>query len=182
MDEELKSYVTDYWQSIIDALVQSLKDVGRYASGVTAQRIGEINTTPVTFIYDDELEISVSMPYYAKFMDEGVSGAVNNKSISRFKYTTKMPPISAIRLFMFNRTIVARDYRKISNMKKSSARQNQIDKVQNRLAYAIAYKIWRDGLKPTHFYSKVLTDKKLVEFERELLKGYGRTIINIINI
>lgn len=181
MEKELYNQLSVFWQKVIDDLVKSLQDVNRFASGNTAQAIGSFNGTPVKFVSADLFEVTLFMPDYYKYIDEGVSGAVNNRSVSQYKYTTKRPPISAIRKFMINRSIVGSDYKDLKRQRKSSARSQSVDKSLNRIAYAIAYKIWRDGLKPTRFYSNVVNDDLLSKFENELLEGYGKLIFDIID-
>jgi len=180
MNDEIYDNINGFWQKVIDDLVQSLKDVGRYASGVTAQSIGAFNMQPVT-MQSEGFEITIAMPSYYIFMDEGVSGAVNNKGISRFKYTNKRPPISAIRAFMINRSIVGDDFR-AARKSTGKNRQSNIDKALNKVAYAIAYKIWRDGLKPTNFFSDVVNDKLLTKFENEIVSEYSQLIIDSIKL
>ena len=180
MEKELFSHVDAFWQKVIDDLVKSLQDVGRYASGVTAQSIGSFNGTPVK-INSDGFEVTLYMPDYYKFLDEGVSGAVNNTNISQYKYSSKRPPIKAIRKFMLNRGIVGNDYRQLKSQKRGQAKTDSIEKSLNRIAYAIAYKIWKDGQKPTHFYSNVVNDKLLLTFEKELLEGYGKLVLDIFD-
>jgi len=140
--------------------------------------IGGMNKYPVTLI-SQGFEITIALPYYWDFMDSGVSGAVNNTSISEYRYKNKKPPISAIRLFMQNRGIVGKNYTKIRDMPRSEKRQRAIDEELNRVAYAIAYKIWRDGLLPTNWVSDVLNDNLLRRFEEQILNEYGRLIIEI---
>lgn len=179
--KELYNEVNGFWQQVIDDLVQSLKDVGRYASGNTAQSIGSFNTTPVTLI-SNGFEITIAMPDYAKYIDEGVSGAVNNKNISQYKYTNKKPPIKAIRQFMLNRGIVGQNYRNIRSQPKGEGRTRKINDELNSVAFAIAYSIWRDGLKKTNFYSDVVNDNLLSNFAEQLTNEYGRLIIDKITI
>ena len=74
---KLYNSLTDYWQTIVDDLVQSLIDVGRYASGNTAQSIGAMNTKPIT-LTSTGFKVQISMPDYYQYIDEGVSVAKNN--------------------------------------------------------------------------------------------------------
>ena len=166
----------NYWQTIVDSLVQSLYDVGRVASGATAQSIGQGNTKPVTLTASG-FNISVAMPDYYEYIDEGVSGSKNNKGISRFKYTDKRPPISAIRKFMLNRGI---NSPKRSNT--TSGKRRDAESIRNGIAYAIAYKIFTDGQKPTNFYSNVINDKQLLDFEAKLLEQFSDYVVSIVRV
>lgn len=178
---ELFPFLASFWQKVIDDLVQSLRDVNRYASGNTAQQIGAFNAVPVKFVSSNAFEVTIAMPTYSKFIDQGVSGAKRNQNISPFKYTTKRPPISAIRLFMLNRGIVATDFRRVSATT-GRGRGSAIETSLNRLAYAIAHKIFEDGLRPTNFYSDVVNDTLLLNFEKQIIEEYGKLIIDIIDI
>ena len=175
-DKRLIGMLNQYWQKIVDELVQSLYDVGRVASGATAQSIGSLNTNPVT-ITGGGFRIQISMPKYYQYIDEGVSGAKFNQGISRFKYTNLMPPISAIRKFMLNRGITEP---RSKNTKSGSRRDAEA--IRNGIAYAIAKSIFEKGLKPTNFYSNVINDQELLDFETKLLEQYRRYIIDIIEI
>ena len=181
MNDEIYDSLNGFWQKVIDDLVQSFKDnYGNFPRSVTRQEIGGMNVTPVK-VQAEGFEITIAMPYYWQFMDLGVSGAVNNKGISKFKYTNKRPPIKAIRQFMLNRSIVGKDFR-AARASKGKGRQQSIDKALNNVAYAIAYKIWRDGLKPTHFFSDVVNDKLLTKFENEIANDYSQLIIDSIKL
>jgi len=175
-DKRLIGMLNQYWQKIVDDLVKSLYDVGRVASGATAQSIADGNTNPIT-ITSNGFRIQIAMPDYYQYIDEGVSGAKNNTGISRFKYTSKMPPISAIRKFMLNRGI---DPAKESNT--TSGKRRDDEAIRNGLAYVIARSIFENGVKPTNFYSNVINDKKLLDFESKLLDQYRKYIIDIIKV
>ncbi len=180
-DKRLIGMLNQYWQKIVDDLVKSLYDVGRVASGATAQSIGSLNTNPV-MITGGGFKIQISMPPYYQFIDEGVSGAEYNKGISRFSYKSpyswkNAPPISAIRKFMLNRGITEP---RGSNTK--SGKRRDAEAIRNGIAFAIARSIWSKGLKPTNFYSNVINDQELLDFESKLLDQYRRYIIDIIEI
>jgi len=175
-DKRLIGMLNQYWQQIVDDLVKSLYDVGRVASGATAQSIADGNTNPIT-ITSNGFRIQIAMPDYYQYIDEGVSGAKNNTGISRFKYTSKMPPISAIRKFMLNRGI---DPAKESNT--TSGKRRDAEAIRNSIAFAISYSIWSKGLAKTNFYSDVINDQKLLDFESKLLDQYRKYIIDIIKV
>ena len=173
---ELFNSLTQYWQKIVDELVQSLYDVGKVASGQTAQNIGAFNPKPVQLTAGG-FRIQIAMPDYYQYIDEGVSGAKNNTGISRFKYTDKMPPISAIRKFMLNRGI---DPSKQSNTK--SGKRRDAEAIRNSIAFVIARSIYENGLDKTNFYSNVINDQELLEFEAKLIQQYRKYIIDIVTV
>jgi hypothetical protein len=179
MQKELYSKLDKYWQQLVDDLIQSLKDVDRYASGVTAQSIGEFNTKPVS-IQAGGFTVLLNMPDYYEFLDEGVSGAINNKNRSQFKYTNKRPPIKAIRKFMRNRGIVPKNFRQAKNSKTKGGKRKSADDLLDSLAFAISYGIYKNGTKKTNFYSDVVNDQRLLDFETNALEFYGDYIIKIL--
>jgi len=177
LKERLFDSLLEYWQKIVDDLVQSLYDVGRVASNVTAQQIGAAEEgASLVEITTSGFRVRIGMPPYYQFIDEGVSGAKRNTGISRFKYKDKKPPVSAMLKFMKNRRINPTP----KNTK--AGKQRDAQAIRNGVAYAIAHKIWRDGLEPTNFYSKVINDPQLQEFERRLLEQYSDFILDIIRI
>ncbi len=171
---DLYNSLTKYWQEVVDELVASLYKVNRVASGVTAQSIGDLNSKPIT-LSASGFKVQIAMPDYYQFIDEGISGAKYNRGISRFKYTDKMPPISAIRKFMLNRGI---NPIKKSNTRLGKKRNNEA--IRNGLAFVIAKSIYEKGIEPTHFYSNVINDKKLLNFEAQLLTQYRKYIIDLV--
>ena len=173
---ELFDSLLDYWQKVVNELTESLEDNYKMSSGLTAQRIGEFNSQPVE-LTTQGFKVTISMPDYYQFLDEGVSGAKFNTSISRFRYKDKMPPIKAIRRFMANRGITQP---KNSNTKAGKARDKE--DVLNGIAFAISRSIYNKGLKKTNFYSDVINDEQIVKLERKLLAQYQRYVIDIVRI
>ena len=177
--EILFNGLTEYWQTVVDDLVQSLRDVDRYVSGNTAQAIGETpkGEPKIVHITTQGFNVKLWMTDYYEFIDEGVSGAKYNKGISRFKYTDKMPPISAIRKFMAKREI---NPVKRSNTK--SGKRRDAEAIRDGVAFAIARKIYENGLKPTNFYSNVMNDEKILDMERMLMDKFGVYVLSIVEI
>jgi hypothetical protein len=177
--------LTIYWQKTVDELVKSLYDVGRVASGKTAQNIGAFNKTPVQ-INSKGYKITISMPDYYQFLDEGVSGTKKNTGISRFKYKDKMPPIKAIRRFMLNRGIKnfsdIKSKRGYKPRNTTAGKRRDAEEIRNSIAFVIARSIYENGQEPTKFYTNVINDKKLQDFERRLIDFYRANIIDIIEI
>lgn len=177
---DLYDTLDDFWKQVVNDLIQSLKDVDRYASGNTAQSIGEENTRPVEIV-SNGFKITLGMfPYYA-FMDEGVSGAKNNKGISRFAYKDKMPPIKAMRQFMINRGIVSANFQDLKRGNRAQRKQN-IEQALNGVAFAISRKIYENGLKPTNFYSNVVNDALIDKFAQQILNKYSDLVFDIVAI
>jgi hypothetical protein len=189
-DKRLIGMLNQYWQKIVDDLVKSLYDVGRVASGATAQSIADGNTNPIT-ITSNGFRIQIAMPTYYQFIDEGVSGAEKNKGISRFSYKSPFswknaPPISAVRKFMLNRGISKfsdiKAKRSYTRKNTKSGKRRDAEAIRNSIAFAVSYNIWKYGLDKTNFYSNVINDKELLDFERKLLDQYRKYIIDIIRV
>lgn len=183
-----------YWQTVVDDLVKELTIAYAGSSGNTRQAIGKDNAKPVSLTASG-FKVTITMPDYYLFLDEGVSGARYNKNISRFKYDKLMPPISAIRKFMQNRGITQPKQINRKNRPKNqpikrkqrpkntrAGRKRDKEDILNGIAFAIAYSIWERGLKKTEFYSKVINDKKLLELEASLIQQYSAYVLETIKV
>jgi len=193
---DLFDSLLDYWQKVVNELTDSLENEYKMSSGLTAQRIGELNSQPVE-LTSQGFKVTISMPPYYQFMDEGVSGAKFNKNISRFKYKDKgkgkggrgqkgIPNIGAILNFMDNRGIKSFDditpKRAFNARNTKSGKKRDAQEIRRNVAFAIAYNIWKYGQEPTNFYSNVINDEQIVKLERKLLAQYQQYVIDIIRI
>ena len=185
IQDKLFDSLLDYWQKVVDELEKNLYIANKVASGKTVQSIGELNQQPVT-ITASGFKVQISMPSYYQFIDEGVSGAKYNTSISRFKYTNKMPPISAIRKFMLNRGISKfsdiKPKRNYSGTNTKSGKRRDAEDIRKSIAFVIARSIYNYGLDKTNFYSNVINDKELLAFEQKLIDEYGDFILDVIKV
>ena len=193
---KLYDNLLDYWQKIVDGLVNNLEDEYKMSSGLTAQRVGQFNANPIS-LTSQGFKITISMPDYYQFLDEGVSGAKFNKNISRFKYKDKgkgkggrgqkgIPNITAILNFMDNRGIKSFDditpKRAFKARNTKSGKKKDAQEIRKNVAFAIAYNIWKYGQEPTNFYSDVINDEQIVKLERKLLAQDQRYVIDIVRI
>jgi hypothetical protein len=195
MQKELYSKLDKYWQGIVDDLIKSLKEKDRYVSGVTAALIGgKGKNEPVDIftVKTGTIEVQLYMPEYYAFLDEGVSGAVNNKNRSQFSYKDKgkgaggrgqkgIPNVMAIRRFMRNRSIVPTNVRKAKNSKTKASKRQSAEDARMNLAFAISYNIWKNGTKKTNFYSDVVNDQRIADFGTNLIEYYGDYIIKVLS-
>lgn len=163
-----------YWMKLVNELKDSLKDSGLYASGNTYQSIGAFNSNPVV-INSKGFNITVGMPKYYQFLDEGVSGAKYNTGVSRFRYKNKYPNIDAIKTYMQNRGINPQ----VPNTKsgKSRTKEQMIDTV----AFLIARKIYEHGTRKTNFYSDVINDEQILKFENMFIDLYRKYAIELFD-
>jgi len=202
-EEEIFFALAEYWTKVVKELKSSLIAVGRNASDNTASQFGvppdekEVNLVTVT---SQGYAVKLWMPYYYDFINKGVSGTEITYA-TEYKYSDKMPPISAIRNFMFNRGISKprkkeRDKdtnklkSKISRLKRKertpkntrSAQRQDMDSMLNGIAFAIAKSIQKEGLKPTKFYDNVVNSQKIAQFEQELLDKFDEYVLEVIKI
>jgi hypothetical protein len=187
MQDKLFNSLLEYWQLIIDKLKKELTIAYSGSSGNTRQEITIANVNPISKT-NSGYKVSLFMPDYYEFLDEGVSGAKFNTSISRFKYRDKgkgkggrgqkgIPPTAAIRKFMKNRAITTP---RTKNTKAGKKRDTEA--VLQGIAFAIAYSIWSRGLEPSNFYSNVINDKELLAFEQKLIDEYGDFILDVVRV
>jgi len=202
-EEEIFFALAEYWTKVVKELKSSLIAVGRNASDNTASQFGvppdekEVNLVTVT---SQGYAVKLWMPYYYDFINKGVSGTEITYA-TEYKYSDKMPPISAIKNFMLNRGISKprkkeRDKdtnklkSKISRLKRKertpkntrSAQRQDMDSMLNGIAFAIAKSIQKKGLKPTKFYDNVVNSQKIAQFEQELLDKFDEYVLEVIKI
>lgn len=202
-EEEIFFALAEYWTKVVQELKSSLIAAGRNASGNTASQFGvppdesQVNLVTVT---SQGYAVKLWMPYYYDFINKGVSGTEITYA-TEYKYSDKMPPISAIRNFMLNRGISkprkkerAKDTNKlkskISRLKRKertpkntrSAQRQDMNSMLNGIAFAIAKSIQKEGLKPTKFYDNVVNSQKIAQFEQELLDKWGEYVLEVIKV
>jgi len=187
-----------YWQTVVNELREKLEDAYPMSSGATAAAIGTMNERPIQ-ITSRGFKVSISMPEYYEFLDQGVHGKTSSyskNSGSPFSYTNKMPPIDAIRKFMLNRGISKqrpREKQKISKKttkvkRKQRAKntragkRNDNEAVLDSIAFLIARSIFNKGLEATNFYSNVINDPELIKFEARLLTEFSEFITEIVRV
>lgn len=187
---DLQRDLVGYWNQVVIDLTKSLTNAYPGSSGRTRQSIGSLNAMPVELSVDGVF-IRIWMPPYYDFMDKGVRGARNKAINSPYSYKDKgrgpkggqkgMPPISAMRRFMLNRGIVGQNYRKIRSTKNKNTRKKAVDNELNKIAYAIAYKIWKNGLRGTKWYSRVINDARVRQFEEFVTDKYGQLVLEVFS-
>jgi hypothetical protein len=123
-----------------------IKTVGRYT--VAAMRndlakhdLKDSNLYKNVNFKPAKTRLTITMPNYAVFVDEGVEGAIEKKFRSRFSFKSKYPPFAAI--FDW----IKRYRRKIGRGRNKSGQYIS----DASLAFAIQRAIYRRGLKPKPF-------------------------------
>lgn len=186
MSKEL-DFLETFFQTAIDKIVDNLstmkdsKGHNRFASGVTAQEVGQPDNQQITE-YTNKWVVQIYMPYYYEFVDEGVSGWQNQKrNTGKFKFKKNGRPIprEAILSFMRNRGIVYNGYQSDKKKRGVKSKQSIKDKL-NQLAYIIGRSIKRKGTEGVPFYSSVMTEDFFKSFETDFLNVYGDKVLNDI--
>ena len=184
--ELLFKYLLVYWQKLIDGFRLELERAYPLSSGLTAATIDEGNATPIT-ITSNGYKVTIVMPSYYEYLDEGVSGAKYNTGRSRFKYTNKMPPISVIRKFMLNRGINSWDEIKSKNPGRTykntrSGKKQSAEEIRNSIAFVIAKSIYNKGTEGSNFYTNVINDKSILAFEEKLKARFANYVIDVVKV
>lgn len=114
----------------------------------------------------NSFEFDFSMEQYGLYQDKGVSGT-KKKYNTPYKYTNKMPPIS-----VFDKWIV----------KKGIAPRNEKGQLVSRkgLKFAIAKKIYTQGIKPSLFFTKPF-EKYYKRLPNQLQQKYGLDLDNFMS-
>ena len=181
MSEEV-DFLQAFFQKAIDQITENLRTMNdskgrnRYASGVTAQEVGNPSNQQITE-YAAKWVIQIYMPYYYDFIDEGVKGWANEKKTTgkfSFKKGNKPIPLAVIRQFMMNRGIVPKGYKGMKGNKPKI--KDQLDS----LARVIGRSIKKKGVEMFPFYSSVMTEDFFKSFETQFIDVYGDKILEDI--
>lgn len=163
------------------ATMKDSKGRNRYASGNTAQSIGQ--DTPLYEVTQDTkgIVIDIYMPYYYAFIDKGVNGLNKNQgSIYSFRKASP-PPLKSIREFMMSRGIVPRKFNKTTG-KFDGSRLPITEKRLNSLAYILGRSIKLNGIEGVPYYSSVINENWLTELSESVLNVYGAKVLEDITV
>jgi hypothetical protein len=118
--------------------------------------VSKVNPNSITLYFE--------MLDYGIFQDKGVSGKFK-KYNTDFSYKSKMPPSK-----VFDKWIV----------RKGIAPRNEKGQFMSRksLSYLIARKIFREGIKPSLFFTKPF-EKAYDRLPDEIIEAYGIDIVNL---
>jgi len=118
--------------------------------------VSKVNPNSITLYFE--------MLDYGIFQDKGVSGKFK-KYNTDFSYKSKMPPSK-----VFDKWIV----------RKGIAPRNEKGQFMSRksLSYLIARKIFREGIKPSLFFTKPF-EKAYDRLPDEIVEAYGIDIVNL---
>lgn len=154
-----------YKALLIDALRQNLIEADKDQPGSLIQSIDVLIQEKGSTI-----SFELSMEDYWKWVDAGR------------KPGAKMPPIKDLLDFIKVRGIAGKPKQVKAKNKtvRKALKQVNRDKALKQVAFAIGISIKRKGIKPTHFYSSVVTDDLKSKLKADLSKALARDIeINI---
>jgi hypothetical protein len=120
---------------------------------------GKVKANPNSF------EIEFTMEDYGVFQDAGVSGT-KKKYNTPYSYKSKMPPVKAFDKWLVRKGIAPRDKGKFTSRKS--------------LAFLIARSVYRNGIKPSLFFTKPF-EAAYKNLPQELIDKYGLDAIELFN-
>jgi len=173
--KQVQDFTAQYWNGVVVRVRESLESVRPKQTGLTSQSILAFNKNLVSSRGPSSLKMEIHMPEHYKYLDEGVQGAKPTKgrtNSGRFRYTKKIPPIHGpgkILNWMQARQIVPKEYKK-------GTKGTEKTKMFERLAWAISWSIFREGLQQTNFFSNVINDDLLKDFEEKLTEFAGQQV------
>jgi len=141
---------------------QSRSNLTKQRKNVNKSLYNSING--VSKVNKNSISLYFEMLDYGVFQDKGVSGKVK-KYNTDFSYKSKMPPSK-----VFDKWIV----------RKGIAPRNEKGQFMSRksLSYLIARKIFREGIKPSLFFTKPF-EKAFDRLPDEIIEAYGIDIVNL---
>jgi len=120
---------------------------------------GKVKANPNSF------ELEFSMEDYGVFQDAGVSGT-RKKYNTPYSYKSKMPPVKAFDKWLVRKGIAPREKGKFTSRKS--------------LAFLIARSVYRNGIKPSLFFTKPF-EAAYKNLPQELIDKYGLDAIELFN-
>ncbi len=120
---------------------------------------GKVKANPNSF------EVEFTMEDYGVFQDAGVSGT-KKKYNTPYSYKSKMPPPKAFDKWLVRKGIAPRDNGKFTSRKS--------------LAFLIARSVYRNGIKPSLFFTKPF-EAAYKNLPQELIDKYGLDAIELFN-
>jgi len=120
---------------------------------------GKVKANPNSF------EVEFSMEDYGIYQDAGVSGT-KKKYNTPYSYKSKMPPVKAFDKWLVRKGIAPRDNGRFTSRKS--------------LAFLIARSVYRNGIKPSLFFTKPF-EAAYKNLPQELIDKYGLDAIELFN-
>jgi hypothetical protein len=172
VEQSMEALLAGFAQLLIDEMQKNLDEKNKNASSVLRQSIS---------LTIGENEVSISMEDYWKYVDKGVQGNGKGKKRlkgigSPYKFTNKMPPVSALKKYIMNKGISIQGY----SDKKRSLRAGIRKTPNNPLdtaAFLMARSIQQHGIEASNFYTDVVNPKAFTQLVRRAEKVLGQQVI-----
>jgi len=162
--KNLQKALEKYRDIVIDEAKRNLVSDGKSASGNLYKSIkgSDVKTSA------NSLQFNIEMPPYGTFVDKGVSGT-EKKYNTPYAYSgrKKMIPPSKLDKWIVNRGIAPRD------------KEGKFV-TRKQLQYAIATSVYRNGLKPSLFFTKPF-QKYFVDIPEEIKEAFGLDVANFMS-
>jgi len=114
---------------------------------------------------NNSFELQFSMEDYGVYQDAGVSGT-KKKYNTPYSYKSKMPPVKAFDKWLVRKGLAPREKGKFASRKS--------------LAFLIARSVYRNGIKPSLFFTKPF-EAAYKNLPQELVEKYGLEAIELFN-
>lgn len=112
----------------------------------------------------DESTINILAYDYLLYQDRGVNGAVSPRYNTPFSYRDKQPPVDIIKQWIRQKGVVV-------EVKEGQSDEEAI----NSAAWAMAKKIYREGVEPKNFFTK-----EIPQLEDDCADLVGDLVVNVI--
>jgi len=150
---EVRKELEKFKNAVIKESRNNLKNMRKDTFGKLSKSLrGQVKVSKNSFEFDFMME------EYGIYQDKGVSG-IKKKYNTPHKYTNKMPPTKALDKWIVKKGIAPRD-----DKGKFTSRQG--------LKFAIARKIYFNGIKPSLFFTKPF-EKYYKKLPNQLITKYG---------
>jgi hypothetical protein len=191
LKKKIEAFMDVWGTKLGDSALKAVNDVvdygGTQETGLQASGIMKFDANG--FTYGLQLVGRDGKPYW-QYIEYGVDGTVK-KHGSRYKYTSKAPPIDSIKAFIEKRGIQPSQsissQRKLESVKGTGKLSKKIrktlkgiikEKNLNSTAYAIQQSIKKKGIKPRPFIDKIMTPELQKELKQGLANIYKEEIIS----
>lgn len=172
VEQAMIDLLGNFGELLVQQMQKNLDDKNKNASSLLRESI---------LLHFGENEVSITMEDYWKFVDKGVQGNGKGKKRlkgvgSPYKFTNKMPPVSALKQYIMNRGISIKGY----SDKKRSLRKGIRNKPNNPIdnaAFLMARSIQQSGIEASYFYSSVVNEKAFKELARKAERTLGQQVI-----
>jgi hypothetical protein len=150
---EVRKELEKFKNAVIKESRNNLKNMRKDTFGKLSKSLrGQVKVSKNSFEFDFMME------EYGIYQDKGVSG-IKKKYNTPHKYTNKMPPTKALDKWIVKKGIAPRD-----DKGKFTSREG--------LKFAIARKIYINGIKPSLFFTKPF-EKYYKRLPNQLITKYG---------